>query len=149
MKIRVIVVGRVKKDYYKKALSDYLKRINRYVKCEITEVKEGFGPRAREVEAERMLQLKSDGLAVAVDKSGVALSSKELAQLIEKQEISGTKRIDFFVGGPDGFGEAFLKEADLKVSLSTLTLQHDLATLVLLEQIYRVYKINRGEPYHR
>lgn len=149
MKIRVVVVGQAKKDYYKEAFTDYLKRINRFANCEIAEVKESSGPRAKEVEAEKMLQLKSTGLKVAVDEKGVALNSKELAQLIKKYELSGVKGIDFFIGGPDGLGEALIKGVDLKVSLSTLTLQHDLATLVLLEQIYRAYKINRGEPYHR
>ena len=123
----------------------YWKRLNRHTKFEHIVVKEGPRP---QVEAQ-ITQHCADGLCVVLDERGKQLRSLELARWIENEEISSRKRICLVIGGADGHSETFRAAAQVRWSLSTLTLQHDVALVVLAEQLYRAYSILRGEPYHR
>lgn len=123
----------------------YWKRLNRHGRFEHVIVKEGPRP---QVEAQ-ITQLCADALRVVLDERGRQLRSVELARWIENEEISARKRVCLVIGGADGHSESFRDSAQVRWSLSTLTMQHDIALVVLAEQLYRAYSILRGEPYHR
>lgn len=142
---RIITVGKPGHPWVSEAVQMYWKRLNRHGKFEHVMVKEGPRP---QVEAQ-ITSLCADALRVVLDERGKQMRSLELARWIEKEEISARKRICLVIGGADGHSEDFRASAQARWSLSTLTLQHDIALVVLAEQLYRAYSILRGEPYHR
>lgn len=142
---RLITVGKPGHPWVNEGLQMYLKRLNRHTKFEHVVVKEAPRP---QVEAQ-ITALCADSLCVVLDERGKQMRSLELARWIENEEISSRKRISLVIGGADGHSEAFRAAAQARWALSTLTLQHDIALLVLGEQLYRAYSILRGEPYHR
>lgn len=159
MQIRVIAVGRVKESYLADGIAEYTKRLRPYVKLRIAEVDDDRRPvnlspsqqdQTLSREGEKILAAIPKGsvtIALAVD--GKQYSSEELADFIRKHEVSGASQITFLIGGDLGLAPAVLKRCDLVLSLSLMTFTHQMVRLILLEQIYRTFRIIRGEPYHR
>lgn len=139
MKIKIFAVGKLKKDYNKFAVEDYLERIRFYMPIEVIEVSE-----------ENVFdKLDKDNFNIILDGRGKELSSLEFATFISQTISRQNKDIAFFIGGADGFDEEFLKKGNFVLSLSKLTFPHELARVILLEQIYRAFTIINNEKYHK
>ncbi|MEN3942200.1 23S rRNA (pseudouridine(1915)-N(3))-methyltransferase RlmH [Prosthecobacter sp. SYSU 5D2] len=142
---RIITVGKPALTWARLGMEDYFHRLRRVAKVEHVVIKEG--PRDQ-VEGQ-LLNASADSLRVVLDERGKAYRSLELARWIEQKDLHGTKRASLIIGGADGHSESFRKQADECWTLSTFTLQHEIALVVLAEQLYRAYSILRNEPYHR
>lgn len=159
MQMRVVAVGKTKERYIEDGIAEYEKRLRPYVNCEIVEVKDERVPRhaspaeevkVKDAEGERLLATVRDStLLVALDGAGEMWSSEEFAARVRAWEVSGTREICFVIGGPLGLSQRVLDRADVRLSLSRMTFLHTLVRVVLLEQIYRAFRIVRGEPYHK
>ena len=159
MKITVITVGKIKEKYLKDAIDEYTKRLSKYCKLEIVEVTDEKTPdNASEVaeeairakEAERILKyVKEDAYIITLEINGKQLSSEELAEKIEKLGVQGTSHIAFIIGGSIGLGKEILAKSNYALSFSKMTFPHQLMRVILLEQVYRSYRIINGEPYHK
>lgn len=159
MKITVITVGKIKEKYLKDAIAEYSKRLSRYCKLEILEVADGKTPdgaseiveeNIREKEGERILKLiKEDAYVITLEINGKMLTSEELADRIETLGIQGKSHLVFVIGGSIGLGREVLRRSDYALSFSKMTFPHQLMRVILLEQIYRSYRIINGEPYHK
>lgn len=159
MKITVITVGKIKEKYLKDAIAEYSKRLSRYCKLEILEVADEKTPdgaseiveeNIREKEGERILKLiKEDAYVITLEISGKMLTSEELADRIETLGIQGKSHLVFVLGGSIGLGREVLRRSDYALSFSKMTFPHQLMRVILLEQIYRSYRIINGEPYHK
>ncbi len=159
MQFKIITVGRLKEKYVQQGVSDYLKRLRKYARIDILEVMDEKIPEkvsaAREEicmqkEGERVLKLLDpDSFFIVLAVEGHLLSSEELAGQLERCALQGRSKISFAVGGALGLSPEVKTRADLLLSFSPLTFPHQLVRLILLEQLYRAFKINRGEPYHR
>ncbi|MGB9885569.1 MAG: 23S rRNA (pseudouridine(1915)-N(3))-methyltransferase RlmH [Moorellales bacterium] len=158
MRLEVIVVGRLRQPYLKTGIEDYARRLRRYVSLELVEVREVSLPPeapAAEVEAAKVREgeeilgrIAADTLTVALDEGGELFSSPELARWLAGRLAEGASRVAFVIGGPRGLAHSVLARANLRLSLSRLTFPHELCCLILLEQLYRAFKILRREPYH-
>lgn len=158
MNIVVISVGPLREPYLKEGVAEYLRRLRRYASVTHTEVPQAHlppGASAAQVEAakaaegeEILRRLPRDVYAVALDERGELLDSHQLAAWLGEVMSGGVRRMAFVVGGPRGLADAVLARADYRLSLSRLTFPHELACLIVLEQIYRAFKILRGETYH-
>ena len=159
MKITVLTVGKIKEKYLKDAIAEYSKRLSRYCKLEILEVADEKTPdgaseiveeNIREKEGERILKLiKEDAYVITLEISGKMLTSEELADRIETLGIQGKSHLVFVIGGSIGLGREVLRRSDYALSFSKMTFPHQLMRVILLEQIYRSYRIINGEPYHK
>lgn len=159
MKITIITVGKLKEKYLKDAIAEYSKRLSKYCKLDIIEVADEKTPEhASEVveeairakEAERILKyVKDDAYVITLEIGGKQLSSEEFAEKIEKLGVQGTSHIIFIIGGSIGLGKDVLAKSDYALSFSKMTFPHQLMRVILLEQIYRCYRINANEPYHK
>ena len=144
MRIRIITVGKAKDRELRSLLGDYYERIGRYAKFEEIELKDG---RADEV-AERLARSIPDrSRVVALEVDGRAISSRDFAKWLGRAENESVQTVVFLIGGAYGLPQELSKKADLRLSLSAMTLPHRLARLFLAEQIYRAFSILRGEPY--
>jgi 23S rRNA (pseudouridine1915-N3)-methyltransferase len=157
VKIRLIVVGRDKRDPLVLASNDYLDRVSHSFPVMVVEVKEeparssAPADRIRALEAERIRKSFEPGdWRIALDERGTELRSEDIATKLRAYSMDGSRaKLAFVIGGPDGLDPELVKEANERWSLSRLTLPHRLARLVLAEQLYRACSILRGEPYHR
>ena len=159
MKITIITVGKIKEKYLKDAIAEYSKRLSKYCKLEIVEVADEKTPdnasdivneQIKNKEGERILSaIKDDAYVCALAIEGKMLDSVELSEKIERLGIEGTSNITFVIGGSLGLADAVLKRADYKLSFSRMTFPHQLMRVILLEQIYRAYRIMKNEPYHK
>ena len=159
MKITCVVVGKIKEKYFTDAIKEYSKRLGRYCKLEIVELADEKTPDGaseaeeqaiREKEGERILKtLKDDAYVIALAIEGKMLDSVELSRKIESLGISGTSHIAFVIGGSLGLAPAVMKRADYALSFSRMTFPHQLMRVVLLEQLYRSYRIMKNEPDHK
>ena len=159
MKITLITVGKIKEKYLRDAIAEYSKRLSRYCKLEILEVADEKTPdgaseiveeNIREKEGERILKLiKEDAYVITLEISGKMLTSEELADRIETLGIQGKSHLVFVIGGSIGLGREVLRRSDYALSFSKMTFPHQLMRVILLEQIYRSYRIINGEPYHK
>ena len=159
MKITCVVVGKIKEKYFTDAIKEYSKRLSRYCKLEIVELADEKTPDGaseaeevaiREKEGERILKaLKDDAYVIALAIEGKMLDSVELSQKIARLGVSGTSHIAFVIGGSLGLAPAVMKRADYALSFSRMTFPHQLMRVVLLEQLYRSYRILKNEPYHK
>lgn len=159
MKITLITVGKVKEKFYRDAIAEFEKRLSRYCKLDIIEVNDEKTPdnasemeeiKIKAKEGDRILaSIKDDMYVIALAIEGKQLSSTELADKINKLGIEGTSSIAFVIGGSLGLDERVMKRADFKLSFSPMTFPHQLMRVILLEQIYRSYRIIAGEPYHK
>lgn len=163
MKITIACVGKIKEKFYRDAILEYEKRLGRYCKLELIEVADEKTPenasalvesQIREKEGERVRarleKVCREGtyvIALAID--GKQLDSVELSQKLEQLGTSGVSHIVFLIGGSLGMSEQLLRKADFKLSFSKMTFPHQLMRVILLEQIYRGYRIMSGEPYHK
>ena len=159
IKVNVIAVGKVKEKFFRGAIDEYVKRLGRYCKLEIIEVTDEKTPDnasdhevelIKEKEGERILKnISSDAYVIALAIEGKQLSSEELAEKIDKLGIQGTSHIQLVIGGSLGLADKVLKRADMLLSFSKMTFPHQLMRVVLLEQVYRAYRIIHNEPYHK
>ncbi|WP_343210380.1 23S rRNA (pseudouridine(1915)-N(3))-methyltransferase RlmH [Anaerolentibacter hominis] len=160
MKITILCVGKIKEAYFTGGIREYEKRLSRYCKLDIIEVADEKTPDGaseaqetaiRRKEGERLLkQLKDENayvIALAIE--GKQRDSLEFARLIDELGIRGVSHLVFIIGGSLGLDEAVLARADEKLSFSNMTFPHQLMRVILLEQIYRGYRIIKGEPYHK
>lgn len=145
MNWRIVTVGKPSLAWAKDAVADYSARINRSVGMELTCLREESGDRMEKA----MLAKGEKCLCIALDERGKQMRSTGLAQWIKARELEGTKRVCVFIGGANGHSQNLRASVKECWSLSSFTLQHELALVVLLEQIYRAHSILRGEPYHR
>lgn len=142
---RIITVGKPALSWAKSGIEDYLSRLKRTLKIEHIIIKEG----PRDQVEKQMLAASTGGLRIVLDERGKIQRSKDLASWIQAHDLKGTKRLSILIGGADGHSPELRSLADECWTLSAFTLQHELALIVLAEQIYRAYSILRGEPYHR
>lgn len=159
MKITVIGVGKIKEKYFTLAIDEYSKRLSRYCKLEIIELQDEKTPdhssdainiQIKAKEGDRILaSIKEDAYVVALAINGNMLDSVELSEKIESLGINGTSHIAFVIGGSLGLDDRVLSRADYKLSFSKMTFPHQMMRVVLLEQIYRAYRIINNEPYHK
>lgn len=159
MKITIVTVGKIKEKYLKDAIAEYSKRLRAYCDLKIVEVADEKTPEQasravedgiREKEGVRILkQLKEDMYVITLEINGELLTSEKLAEKIERLGIRGKSNIAFVIGGSIGLGKDVLQRSDYRLSFSKMTFPHQLMRVILLEQIYRSFKIQRGEPYHK
>lgn len=159
MKITCVTVGKIKEKYLTEAIREYEKRLSRYCKLEIVELvdektPEGASPAEedaiREREGGRILKaIRDDAYVIALAIEGKMLDSVELSQKIEALGTGGVSHIAFVIGGSLGLSPAVLKRADYALSFSRMTFPHQLMRVILLEQIYRIFRIMKHEPYHK
>ena len=158
MQIRILCVGKLKEDFYQKGCAEYQKRLSRFAKVEIVEVADEPAPERcsaaqqqalLQTEAQRLLDRLKPGPVVALCIEGRQLDSLGFAAQLQRMLEGGTPCVQFLIGGSLGLHSSALARADQKLSLSPLTFPHNLARLVLLEQVYRAMKIYRHEAYHK
>lgn len=159
MKISVITVGKIKEKYLRDAIAEYSKRLSRYCKLEIIEVADEKTPDQasetveegiRAKEGERILKyIRDDMYVITLEIKGKMLTSEEFAGKIESLGVQGKSSVAFIIGGSIGLGKDVLKRSDFALSFSKMTFPHQLMRVVLLEQVYRGYRIINGEPYHK
>lgn len=159
MKITLISVGKIKEKYLRDAIGEYSKRLSRYCKLEIVEVADEKTPdnasetvenQIRQKEAERILKhIKDDFYVITLEINGKMLDSPGLAEKIENLGTKGESHLTFVIGGSIGLGDEVLKRSDFGLSFSKMTFPHQLMRVILLEQIYRSFRIINGEPYHK
>ena len=159
MKMTIITVGKIKEKYLRDAIAEYAKRLSRYCKLEIIEVADEKTPdqasetveeQIRDKEGERILKyIRDDMYVITLEIGGKMLSSEELADKINMLGIQGQSSVAFVIGGSIGLGREVLKRSDYALSFSKMTFPHQLMRVILLEQVYRSYRIINGEPYHK
>ncbi len=159
MRITIICVGKIKEDFYRKAVSEFEKRLSRYCKLEIIEVQDEKTPdgasvateeQIKEKEAARIFKhLKEDAYIYTLEIEGENPDSVSLANQINQLAIQGKSHIQFVIGGSLGLHKSVSKAAHKAISFSKMTFPHQLMRVILLEQIYRCYRITAGEPYHK
>lgn len=159
MKFRILCVGRLKEKYWQDALKEYQKRLSAYVNLEIIEVNDEKTPdqasdkqceQIKAKEGERLLaKIKPADYVVLLDLKGKMLSSEQLSSQIEHFMLDGKETIDFIIGGSLGVSEAICSRANEMLCFSKMTFPHQMMRVILLEQIYRGFKIIRHEPYHK
>lgn len=154
--LTLIFVGRASDNYIKEGCAVYEERIRRYADLSLICVPEERVPSKGRIEyilhheGKRIREkLRPDAFRVALDEKGRLLSSEAFARFLEKGSHSGSKEMAFLLGGPYGLEGALKEGADLRLSLSPMTLAHGMARMFLLEQIYRAFTLLRGEPYHK
>ena len=145
MKHQILVAGKPALAYAKTGTAEYLKRLQRYGSYELKHIKDG----SSEDVSQRLREASEGTLRIVMDERGENLTTSQLTKRIQGWEMRGVKRASYLIGASDGHTQTLRDEADMVWALSPLTLQHELALVVLLEQIYRVATIQRGEPYHR
>lgn len=159
MEIRILTVGKIKEKYLSDGIAEYAKRLGRYCKLSFFQVPDEKTPdkasdalniQIKDTEGDRLMKYIRDQdyvIALAID--GKMLDSVELSEKIEKLGVSGISSVAFVIGGSLGLSEKVLQRADYKLSFSKMTFPHQLMRVILLEQIYRSYRIISGEPYHK
>jgi len=153
-RIQIIAVGKIRQKYWQSAQKDFLERLKHYTKLELTELKDIVGQgidneAAKKKETEQLLNIKKNiPFTIAVDVKGKALSSPEFAAFIQKR-IETHHHIGFLVGGPLGFSKEVIQSSEASLSLSEFTFTHELARVLLLEQLYRAMTLLSGEKYHK
>lgn len=159
MKINLVTVGKIKEKYLKDAIAEYAKRLSSYCKLNIIELADEKTPdgaseaeerQIKEKEGARILaKLPPQSYVVALAIKGELLSSEQLAARMSRLMTGGTSDISFVIGGSLGLSDAVLARANMQLSFSPMTFPHQLMRVILLEQVYRAFKINAGEPYHK
>ncbi|MDD6491984.1 MAG: 23S rRNA (pseudouridine(1915)-N(3))-methyltransferase RlmH [Firmicutes bacterium] len=159
MKITVICVGKIKEDFYRKAVSEYEKRLSRYCKLEVIEVQDEKTPdnagaaleeQIKEREAARILKhIKEDAYVITLEIEGSKPDSVSFSNQLQQLAVQGKSHVQFIIGGSLGLHHSVSKIANQAISFSNMTFPHQLMRVILLEQIYRGYRIMKGEPYHK
>ena len=159
MRITILTVGKIKEPYLREAVQEYSKRLGRYCRLEILETADEKTPDQLETaaaqqvcqrEGERLLKrLPADSYVITLEILGRQLSSEKFAQKIDNLAVQGISHIVFVIGGSLGLGRNIREKSDFALSFSEMTYPHQLMRVILLEQIYRSYRIINGEPYHK
>ncbi len=159
MNISIICVGKIKEKFYRDAIDEYAKRLSRYCKLDIVEVADEKTPdNASEKEEIQIKDKEGDGIlkvlrdnmyVIAMDIKGEMLTSEQLSQRIQGLGLSGDSSIAFVIGGSLGLSKKVLDRANYKLSFSKMTFPHQLFRVMILEQVYRGFRISNGEPYHK
>ena len=150
MKFRFVWVGKTRNKNYLALQEEYMQRLSHFVKCETVEVRDSAPHEGKEIEGKRILEkLNHTPFVCLLDVMGRGLSSPELANEIEKWQHLSTKEISFVIGGAGGIAPQVAQRADLVLSLSILTFTHEMARVVMLEQLYRAFTIIKGFPYQK
>lgn len=159
MKITIITVGKLKEKYLKQGIDEYLKRLSAYAKVEIAEVPDEKAPESmsdaegeivKQKEGERILShISPDTYVITLEINGKMLTSEQLAAKMDELATYGKSKIAFVIGGSLGLSQDVQQRSDYALSFSKMTFPHQLMRLVLVEQVYRGFRINRGEPYHK
>ncbi|MBZ4662565.1 MAG: rlmH [Caloramator sp.] len=159
MNITIVSVGKLKEKYLKEGINEYLKRLSKYAKVDIIEVPDEKAPENLSKKEEEMIKekegqgilkyIKENMYVVVLDIKGKQLSSEELADFLSQRALLGESNIAFVIGGSLGLSQTVLNRANYKLSFSKMTFPHQLMRLILLEQIYRGFRIINGEPYHK
>jgi len=157
--ISIISVGKLKEKYLKMGIDEYIKRLSGYAKMEIIEVPDEKAPEnlsdadmliVKEKEGERILsKISDDSYVIALAINGKEHSSESLAKKIDQLATYGNSKVAFVIGGSLGLSEAVMKRSNDTLSFSKMTFPHQLMKLILVEQVYRAFRINRNEPYHK
>lgn len=159
MKITILTVGKIKEKFFFDAISEYSKRLSKYCSLEIIQVAdektpdgagEVFNEQIREKEGERLLsKIRETSFVVTLEIEGKMLDSIELAEMLEGKMVQGESHLIFVIGGSLGLSKAVRKRTDMALSFSRMTFPHQLMRVILLEQLYRSFRIMKGEPYHK
>ena len=153
MRLRIVWTGKTKDAHLRALVDDYLNRLSHFARCEISEFRESSSA-SKQTGIDKDSKRISDGLRegainVLLDPAGTEWTSQELAQQIQGWQDSGTKEVTFIIGGPNGVSAELSERASKRWSLSRLTLTHEMARVVLLEQLYRAFTIIHGLPYQK
>lgn len=159
MNIRIIAIGKIKEDYLKNGINEYLKRLQKYAKVEIVELIDSSLPdnpnqsdieKAKNQEGDRVLKiLKPNDFVINLDMNKKEMESPDFANYLSKKFVEGGSRLTFVIGGSYGLSDKLKERANDALSLSKMTFLHQMTRLILLEQIYRAYKILNNEIYHK
>ena len=159
MNITLVTVGQLKDKYLKQAIDEYSKRLSRYCKLDIIELPDEKTPdnasekeeaQIKEKEGRAILsKIKDNSYVVAMDLKGKQLTSEELSSFVERCGVTGNSNIVFVIGGSLGLSDEVIKRADYKLCFSKMTFPHQLFRVMLLEQVYRAFRIMKNEPYHK
>lgn len=159
MNITIISVGKLKEKYLKLGIEEFSKRLSKYCKLDMIELDDEKCPEnlsekdmeiVKNKEGQKILsKVKSNSYVIALAIDGKNLSSEELADTMSKLAVRGNSHITFIIGGSLGLAGEVLKRADYKLSFSKMTFPHQMMKLILLEQVYRSFRINNNEPYHK
>ena len=159
MNITLITVGKLKEKYLKQAIDEYSKRLSRYCKLEIIEINDEKTPDNASEKEEQLIKekegkqilskIKENAFVIAMDLGGKNLTSEEFSKFIEQNGVMGNSNIVFLIGGSLGLSDEVKKRANYKLCFSKMTFPHQLFRVMLLEQIYRGFRIMKNEPYHK
>lgn len=159
MKITIVTVGKCKERYWRDAIAEYQKRLGRYTALDVIEVPDEKTPDhasetenrlIREREGERILaRLRDDAFCIVLAIDGELADSETFSRRLDRLSVEGKSHVQFVIGGSLGVSDAVMRRADWKLSFGRMTYPHQLMRVILLEQIYRAYRISRGEPYHK
>lgn len=159
MKIKIVSVGKLKEKYLIQGIAEYTKRLGKYAKIELIEVPDEKAPenlsaeemrQVKAKEGERILaKVKENEYVFALAIQGENPSSEKFAEQLNQLGIQGKSQITFIIGGSLGLADAVLERSDAQISFGKMTYPHQLMRLILVEQIYRAFRINKGEPYHK
>jgi 23S rRNA (pseudouridine1915-N3)-methyltransferase len=157
--INIIAVGKLKEKYLKQGIDEYRKRLSAYANIQVIELADEKAPenmsdaeasQVKEKEGERILsKVPDDAHVIALAIKGKKWTSEQLAKELNDSALYGRSKITFIIGGSLGLSDKVLKRANIHLSFSDMTFPHQLMRLILMEQVYRAFKINRGEPYHK
>lgn len=159
MNIRIVAVGKIKEKYIQEGINEFTKRLSRYCSLDIVEIDDEKAPEnlsekemeiVKAKEGERILgKMHENSFIISLEIMGKQLSSEELSKKVDDLMIDGINDITFIIGGSLGLSQHVINKSDFKLSFSKMTFPHQLMRLILLEQIYRGFRIIRGEPYHK
>lgn len=151
MRYEVLAIGKLKRGFYRTGCEHYLERLRHHAKADVIELRDGRGANADEIRAAEgeLILGQTTGRMIALDETGDRFRSRELADEVESFALRGASHLTLVIGGGEGLSNAVRQRSDAVWRLSDLTLPHDLARLVLLEQLYRAETIRAGHPYHR
>ncbi|WP_431802231.1 23S rRNA (pseudouridine(1915)-N(3))-methyltransferase RlmH [Halobacillus andaensis] len=159
MKITIVTVGKLKEKYLKQGINEYIKRLTPYAKVDIVEVPDEKAPEnlseaqmleVKQKEGERILsKIQQDAYVITLEIEGKQLTSEKLAKQLDDLATYGKSKVAFVIGGSLGLSDDVLKRSDYGLSFSKMTFPHQLMRLMLVEQVYRAFKIMRNEPYHK
>lgn len=155
MKIDLVLVGKSDQKYLQEGIDIYLKRLKHYCQFEMKVIPDLKSTKSLSEEQQKekegeliMNQIKDSDFVILLDERGESLSSVDFAQLIEKRQVAGTRKLSFVIGGPYGFSKEAYAKANAKLTLSAMTFSHQMVRLLFIEQLYRAFTIINGEPYH-
>ena len=152
MKIQVLGIGKIREPYFKEAVEEYSRRIGYYVPFRIRDAAKEISGSTQDLEIAygrlRKEHQKAD-LKVALDRQGPVMSSEDLAGWLEKAMLDSVGLISFIIGGPHGLSASAMEDSNQRISLGAMTFPHQMARLILVEQVYRAFTIIKGEPYHK